>query len=311
MARSARPLPPLDLLVGFEAAARHLSFTKAAGELFLTQSAVSRQILGLEDFLGVPLFERRHKALALTDAGAAYFRIVGPVIHQLREATRKVREARAGYLLTVTTTLSFASMWLVPRLARFRKDHPKVDVRVAASTDVIDLERERIDLAIRDCSPSAAPRGAITLMGDHVAPVCSPAYIKESKAAKRPLTRAEDLRHHVLLHMHDPGGRFPFISWPIWLESQGASDLAPAGSIVLGQYDQVINAAMHGQGMALGRMSLLQQDLRDKRLVTPFGKSQRIARAFHAVFAKGAESRPEVKQFVEWIQQEIGKDAAQ
>lgn len=308
MAKSARALPPLDLLVGFEAAARHLSFTRAAAELFLTQSAVSRQILTLEEFLGVALFERRHKALALTEPGAAYFRAVGPVLDQMREATRKLREARSGHLLTVTTTISFASMWLVPRLARFRKERPGVDVRVAASTDVIDIEREGIDLAIRDCRPEAAPPGAITLMGDHVAPVSSPAYVKESKALKRPISKPADLARHVLLHMHDPNGRFPFISWPSWLEAHGLADLSPAGSLVFGQYDQVIHAAMHGQGVALGRMSLLQQDLREKRLVMPFGKSQRIERAFHAVFAKSAASRPEARQFVEWIQQEIQRE---
>jgi LysR family glycine cleavage system transcriptional activator len=308
MAKLARPLPPLDLLVGFAAAARHLSFTKAAAELFLTQSAVSRQIQALEEFLGQALFERRHKALALTEAGNTYYRTVEPVLEQLREATRRLREARTGHLLTVTTTLSFASMWLVPRLARFRKDHPRVDVRVAASTDVIDIDREGIDLAIRDCRPDAAPPGAIALMSDHVAPVCSPGYLKEGRAAKRPLAKPEDLRHHVLLHMHDPAGRFPFISWPSWLEAAGLAELTPEGSLVFGQYDQVIHAAVHGQGVALGRMALLQQDLRDKRLVTPFGKSKRIGRAFHAVYARGAESRPEARQFVEWVQQEIGRE---
>ena len=308
MAKNGRPLPPLDLLVGFEAAARHLSFTRAAAELFLTQSAVSRQILALEEFLGVPLFERRHKALALTEAGQAYFRTVGPILEQLRDSTRRLRESRSGRLLTVTTTISFASMWLVPRLARFRKDHPHVDVRVAASTDVVDIEREGIDLAIRDCRPEAAPPGAIVLMGDHVAPVCSAAYLKENRAAKRPLAKPEDLRHHVLLHMHDPNGRFPFISWPSWLEAHGLADIETEGSLVFGQYDQVIHAAMHGQGVALGRMSLLQQDLRDKRLVALFGKSQRISRAFHAIYSKGAASRPEAKEFVQWIKQEIGKD---
>lgn len=308
MAKPARPLPPLDLLVGFESAARHLSFTKAAAELFLTQSAVSRQILALEEFLGQPLFERRHKALALTEAGNNFYRTVAPILEQLRESTRRLQETRAGHLLTVTTTISFASMWLVPRLSRFRKDHPHVDVRVAASTDVIDIEREGIDLAIRDCRPDAAPPGAIVLMGEHVAPVCSPAFLKEARAAKHPLVKPEDLRHHVLLHMHDPAGRFPFISWPSWLESAGLADLSPAGSLVFGQYDQVIHAAIHGQGVALGRMSLLQQDLRDKRLVTPFGKSQRIGRAYHAIYAKGAQSRPEARQFVEWVQQEIRRD---
>ncbi len=308
MAKTARLLPPLDLLVGFEAAARNLSFTRAASELFLTQSAVSRQILALEEFLGQPLFQRRHKSLALTEAGQAYYRTVGPVLDQLRESTRRLRESRTGHLLTVTTTISFASMWLVPRLARFRKAHPRVDVRVAASTELVDIDREGIDLAIRDCRLDAAPPGAIVLMGDHVAPVCSPALVKEAKAAKRPLVKSEDLRHHVLLHMHDPHGRFPFISWPSWLESAGVPELTPAGSLVFGQYDQVVAAALHGQGVALGRMSLLQQDLRDKRLVTPFGKSQHIARAFHAVYAKDAASRPEARQFVEWVQQEIRKD---
>jgi len=308
MSKVGRPLPPLDLLVGFEAAARHLSFTRAAAELFLTQSAVSRQIQGLEEFLGVPLFERRHKALALTDAGQAYFRTVGPVLEQLRDSTRRLRETRSGRLLTVTTTISFASMWLVPRLSRFRKDHPHLDVRVAASTDVIDIEREGIDVAIRDCRPDAAPAGAVMLMGDHVAPVCSALYVKESRAAKRPLSKPEDLRHHVLLHMHDPHGRFPFISWPTWFESAGLADLVPGGSLVFGQYDQVIHAAMHGQGVALGRMSLLQQDLRDKNLVALFGKTKRIARAFHAIYSKGAASRPEVREFVQWLQLEIERE---
>src|ERR1043165_9428372 len=127
-----RTLPPLDLLRGFEAAARHLSFTRAAAELFLTQSAVSRQIQALEEFLGLPLFERRHKALALTDAGQSYYRTVTASLGELREATRRLRESRTGHVLTVTTTVSFASTWLVPRLARFRKEHPRTDVRITA-----------------------------------------------------------------------------------------------------------------------------------------------------------------------------------
>src|SRR4030095_8342740 len=138
MATGNRPLPPLDFLRGFEAAARHLSFTKAAAELFLTQSAVSRQIPALDEVGGVPLFERRHKALALTEAGKAYLRTVVPALDQLREATRRLRESRTGHVLTVTTTVSFASMWLVPRLARFRRLHPKADVRINATHEVVD-----------------------------------------------------------------------------------------------------------------------------------------------------------------------------
>src|SRR5688572_21659232 len=182
-----RPLPPLDLLRGFECAARHLSFTRAAEELFLTQSAVSRQIQGLEEYLGVELFERRHKALALTDAGQAYYRSVAAALGDLREATRKLRETRTGHVLTVTTTVSFASTWLVPRLARFRKDHPRTDVRITATHTVVDLEREGIDLAIRDLPLDRVPPGAVHLVGENLAPVCHASYLKEAKAAKKPL----------------------------------------------------------------------------------------------------------------------------
>jgi len=309
MAMSTRPLPPLDFLRGFEAAARHLSFTKAAAELFVTQSAVSRQIQSLEEFVGVALFERRHKALVLTEAGQNYVRIVGPVLDQLREATRRLRESRTGHVLTVTTTVSFASIWLVPRLARFRKKHPGVDVRITATHDVADLEREGIDLAIRDCAANRAPPGAVALVSEHLAAVCSPDYVKESKAAKRPLAHPADLRHHVLLHLDDPTGRWPWMSWRAWLEAMGTDELQPAGMVSFSQYDQVIQAALHGQGIALGRMSLAGQMLKDKRLVALFGREQRLARAFYAIHAKDARSRAEVRQFVEWVSEEIRNES--
>jgi LysR family glycine cleavage system transcriptional activator len=303
---TTRTLPPLDVLRGFEAAARHLSFTRAGAELFVTQSAVSRQIQVLEEYLGVALFERRHKALALTPAGQAYYRAVAAALAQVREATSKVREARAGQVLTVTTTVSFASTWLVPRLARFRKEQPQVDVRITATHEVADMEREGIDLAIRDCPAASAPPGAIYLVGEHLAAMCSPAYAKEARAAKLPLERPEDLRHHVVLNLHDPTGRWPWLSWAAWLEAAGVQELTPAGSLTFDQYDQVMQAALHGQGIALGRMTLAEEALRDKRLVALFDRSQRLARAFHAVLARGAESRPEVLRFVEWLKREIG-----
>src|SRR5438105_15743035 len=189
MANPNRPLPPLDLLRGFESAARHLSFTKAAVELFLTQSAVSRQIQSLESFVGVALFERRHKALALTEAGQAYHRAVAASLDSIREATRKLRETRTGHVLTVTTTVSFASIWLVPRLARFRKESPGVDVRITATHDVVDMEREGIDLAIRDCPLDRVPPGSAYLVGEHLAVVASPQYLPEAKAQKKPFAK--------------------------------------------------------------------------------------------------------------------------
>jgi DNA-binding transcriptional LysR family regulator len=304
MPASPRSLPPLDLLRGFESAARHLSFTRAGAELFLTQSAVSRQIQALEAFVGVALFERRHKALALTDAGRGYYRTVGPMLDELREATRKLRESRTGHVLTVTTTVSFASLWLVPRLARWRKERPNVDVRITATHEVVDMEREGIDLAIRDCPLNAVPPGAIHLIGEHLAAVCSPAYARDAKRGKLALARPQDLRHHLLLSLHDKG-RWPWLSWAAWFEAMGLDELTPAGTLSFDQYDQVMQAAIHGQGVALGRMTVATQPIREKKLVVLFGRQQQIARAFHAVSAKGADERPEVRDFVEWLRQEI------
>jgi DNA-binding transcriptional LysR family regulator len=309
MASPGRPLPPLDLLRGFESAARHLSFTRAADELFVTQSAVSRQIQALEAFLGVSLFERRHKALALTDAGQAYYRTVASALDQLREATRRLKETRTGHVLTVTTTVSFASIWLVPRLARFRKEYPRVDVRIMATHEVVDMEREGVDVAVRDCQLSNVPPGAVHLVGENLAVVCSPGYAKEARAAKRPLAKPQDLRHHVLLNLHDPGGRWPWLTWAAWLESRGVEGLEPQGMLTFDQYDQVLQTALHGQGVALGRMTLAEQYIRDKRLVALFG-AQKLGRAFHAVFARDARERPEAQRFVEWLQAEIRRDAS-
>jgi DNA-binding transcriptional LysR family regulator len=309
MAASRRNLPPLDLLRGFESAARHLSFTRAAAELFLTQSAVSRQIQALEEFIGVALFERRHKALALTEPGQSYFRTVGPMLDELREATRRLREARTGHVLTVTTTVSFASLWLVPRLARWRKEHPDIDVRITATQEVVDMEREGIDLAIRDCPLTDVPQGAVHLFGEHLAAMCSPAYAREAKREKRPLARPQDLRHHLLLTLHDAKGRWPWLTWSAWLEAMGVDDLTPAGTLSFDQYDQVMQAAIHAQGVALGRMTIASQPIREKKLVVLFGRQQRLARGFHAIYAKGAQERPEVRQFVEWLRQEIRREA--
>lgn len=309
MADSRRTLPPLEFLRGFEAAARHLSFTKAAGELFLTQSAISRQIQALEAFVGVPLFERRHKALALTPVGEAYYRTVAQTLDLLRDATRRIRETRTGHVLTVTTTVSFAALWLVPRLAHFRKEHPEVDVRIAATFEVLDMEREGIDLAIRDCALSKAPPGAVFLVGEQLMPVCSPEYLREAKREKRPLAKPADLRHHVLLLLHDAPRRWPWLTWAAWFEAMGVADLTPTSTLTFDQYDQVLQAALHGQGIALGRMSLAAQYVRSKQLVALFGREQRLARGYHAVFAREAAQRPQVRQFVDWIRREISQDA--
>ena len=297
-----RPLPPLDLVRGFEAAARRLSFTLAAQELFVTQSAVSRQVQALEEFLGVKLFERRHKALELTQAGPAYYRAAASALAELRAATQRLRESTRGHVLTVTSTVSFASLWLVPRLGRFRQAHPDIDVRIAATHLVVDMAREGVDLAIRDVPSGREPPGSVRLVGERMCPVASPAYLVEAKA---PLERPGDLRRHVMLALHDPQGRWPWLTWAAWLEANGEADLVPGGSLTYDQYDQVVNAALHGQGVALGRMSLVESLVEEGRLVALFGKRMQIPRALHAIYAPGAEHRPEAQAFVDWLRKEI------
>src|SRR5687767_3724847 len=301
--RNRNALPPLDLLVGFEAAARHLSFTKAGEELFLTQSAVSRQMKELEDQLGVPLFERRHRALALTEAGQQFYAVTAQVITTMRGATERLR-AQAGRKrpLSVTTTNSFASLWLIPRLAGFTRNHPGVDVRITADTRVQDLERDGLDLALRHGPASLAGPNAIRLFGEKVFPVCSPKLLK-----KNPLRMPADLRNHVLLQYDDPEVRHPWLHWKTWLEVERIADLRPAGTLSFSGYEQIIPAAVAGHGVALGRSPLVKDLITDGQLVAPFKSQADPARGYFAIVSRNAEARPEVRAFVEWLKAEAAR----
>jgi LysR family glycine cleavage system transcriptional activator len=298
--RKTHAMPPLDLLVGFEAAARHLSFTKAGEELFLTQSAVSRQIKELEDELGVALFHRRHRALSLTEAGQQFHAVAAQVITTMRNATERLR-AQAGRKrpLSVTTTNSFASLWLIPRLAGFTRTHPGVDVRITADTRVQDLERDGLDVAIRHGPPSLAGPNAIKLMGEKVFPVASPKLLK-----KQPLRKPADLARHVLLQYDDPDMRHPWLHWKTWLEVERLSDLRPAGTLVFSGYEQIIPAAVEGHGVALGRSPLVGDLVKSGRLVAPFASTAEPARGYFAIVSKDAGGRPEVADFVAWLKSE-------
>src|SRR5438552_4927440 len=201
-------IPSLDLLQGFEAAARHLSFTKAGEELFLTQSAVSRQIKELEEQLGVDLFHRRHRALVLTEAGQQFYAAAAQVLTTMRTATSRLRAQTGKKTLSVTTTNSFAALWLIPRLAGFTRTHPDVEVKITAETRVQDLERDGLDIAIRHGPASLAGPNAIRLFGQGGFPVCSPELLK-----KLPLREPADLKNHCLLQYSDPEGRHPWLHW--------------------------------------------------------------------------------------------------
>ncbi len=304
----ARPqprLPSLDLLKGFEAAARLLSFTRAGEELHLSQSAVSRQVQELEDQLGVQLFQRRHRALALTEDGQALHAASAQVLATMRAVTDRLRATHGRRRLAVTTTQSFASLWLIPRLSGFTRMHPELDVRISAETRVLDLERDGPDLAIRHGPPSLAGSDAVRLFGERVFPVCSPKLMKD---AGRPLREPQDLRHHVLLQYDDPEGRHPWMHWKTWLEVERLADLRPAGNLVFSGYEQIIPAAIAGHGVALGRSPLVREAIAAGELVAPFKRSADPARAYYVILSKHSGGRPEVADFVAWLREEAKKE---
>jgi DNA-binding transcriptional LysR family regulator len=305
-ARRAR-LPSLDLLKGFEAAARHLSFTRAAEELFLTQSALSRQMQALEEQLGLALFERRHRQLLLTDAGQVLHATAKSMLDQIARTVAAIRRDQAAQPLKVSTNQPFASLWLVPRLSRFRERHPDVDVYISADNRVIDLEREGMDLAVRYCGAATAPPGSTRLFGERLVPVCSPALAKDRA---RPLRRPEDLAQHVLLHIDDERGRFPWLNWSAWLAANGIDRLAPAGSLRFNHFDQVIQAAIDGQGVALGREPLVDRLLRERKLVAPFRDRYATPRAYYIVLTDQGAQRAEAQAFSEWLREEARLDEA-
>lgn len=293
-------LPPLDPLEAFEAAARHLSFTRAADELALTQSAVSRQIAALEERLGVALFQRLHRALALTEAGQRLHGVTAEVLQRLHDAAEALRGADRPKTVIVTTTPGVAGLWLIPRLTRFLALRPEVDVRISASYALVNLERDGVDVAIRYCTTASAGPGAIKLFGESVTPVCSPA-LRDDPA--RPIRRPEDLRRHVLLHA-DTGGDSALLSWPLWLRAMRLEELKPAGVIHFSLYDQMVHAAIDGQGVALGRLPLVSRLIAEGRLVAPFGRRIASSHGYHLLRSSAPPRKPEVEQFIDWLLRE-------
>lgn len=287
----------LGFLAGFEAAARTLSFTRAASELSLTQSAVSRQIKSLEEALGVVLFERFNRRLALTDAGVALRRTVGGMLRDLEDALAGIMPAAASNHVAVSTSVPFASLWLVPRLAELRRRHPDVEVRISADNDMVDLRARGFDLAIRFCRPDIAPDGAVPLFGEEVFPVCAPALLHD---ATHPLRMPRDLAHHVLLSLDDVS-RLPWLDWSQWLAANDVPGLKPAHTLELSHYDQLIRAAVDGEGMALGRTPLIQRFIESGKLVAPFHGRAASPRKYFLVARSDQRMTPAVKAFAEWM----------
>ncbi|THF61996.1 LysR substrate-binding domain-containing protein [Pseudothauera rhizosphaerae] len=292
MRSSLLDLPPLDPLRGFVAAARHLSFTRAADELCLTQSAVSRQVQTLEAALGEPLFVRGVRSLQLSAEGE---RLAAAAEGWLAEYGRLAEAMRrpGARPVTVTAAIGIAALWLVPRLRDFQRRHPEAEVRIDASNRMKDLAREDIDLALRYCADRDAPPEAIKLFGETVLPVGHP-----SIAAGLELN-AETLPRLTLLEYDEPG--FPWLGWEHWLAAIGLDGVRPRARIAFSHYDQLIHAASAGQGLAIGRAVLVDPLIEDGRLM-PVGTRQMAVpgRGFWLVPAPGPQ-RPEVERFATWV----------
>ncbi len=292
-------LPPLDLLRSFEAAARHLSFTLAGQELFLTQSAVSRQIQQVEAALGVPLFVRRHRALALTEAGRVMQRAVVDCLERLRDATSRVRTSATMRQVSLTCTPGFASLWLIPRLARFTAQHPDVDVRISATMDLLDVERHQVDVAVRFCLTRDGEGSP--LFEEVVLPVCAPALVTNRQ---NPLKKPAQLVNHTLLAVEMPQGMALTVDWEPWIRVMGLGELRMKNTVRFTQYADAIAAAVAGQGVAIGRMPLLAQLMKDKRLVAPFGGGAASQRGYYVILGTRGRRNADALDFERWLRAE-------
>jgi LysR family glycine cleavage system transcriptional activator len=297
MSTDLNQLPPLDLLRGFVAVGRRLSITLAANDLHLTQSAVSRQVLALERFLGVRLLVRGHRSIAFTAQGERLFRSADGALQQLQDVTAQLRSTSRTRTVTLSTATGFTALWLLPRLPRFHALHPEIDVRISANNQIVDLRREGIDLAIRYTTPRQAPAGSTRLFGEALAPVAAPSL------GVKMLRAGASLARHTLLELDD--ARSPWLHWQTWLRSAGWPNGASARTLTFNQYDIVIQAALIGQGIALGRKYLVQGLIDEGRLVWLMEPRQAAATT-NAYWLVRAEEpvREDVRAVTDWIEGE-------
>jgi LysR family glycine cleavage system transcriptional activator len=285
-------LPSLNGLRAFEAAARHLSFTLAASELNVTQTAISHQIRRLEEELGIRLFIRRNRALALTAEARDYLPGVRAAFNDLRLATDRLLRKDDGHTLTVSTLASFAAKWLLPRLSAFQESHPGIDVRITTSTNLIDFQRDNVDAAIRYGRGQWPGVRTEWLMADEVFPVCSPALLQGS----RPLRRPEDLRDHVLLHSSNGD------DWRLWLTAAGLpTDISKQPGVTFDLIFMTVQAAIDGIGVAMGRTSYVRDDVAKGRLVVPFEIALPADAGFYLVTPETRADSPKLQAFRQWL----------
>lgn len=297
MANRLLDLPPLDAIRGFVAVSRRMSITLAAQDLCLTQSAVSRQIQHLEGHLGTPLLIRKHRAICLTEAGEQLLHLASPWLDRLSEYSESLQQRDRLRPVTITAPISVTALWILPRLSAFQDAHPNIDVRVSANNRTLDLRQEGIDLAIRYAREGDVPAGAVRLFGEKVLPMAS------KKVAARAFKNPAALLKEVLLEFDERA--LPWLRWSDWLAAIGLPGAKPKAYLHLNQYDQVIQAAIDGHGVVLGRLALVLPMLKDGRLVAladnGFGQSDYA----YWLIDESPSPRSEVQDFRNWIVDEV------
>lgn len=303
-------------LRAFEAVARLLNFRAAAEELSLTQSAVSRQIQALEDEVGAVLFLRHTRAVELTSAGSILLRATGTALDKIDAAVRLIRQSAGRRSVAITTWASFASMWLIPRLEAFQREHPDIDIRIDATDAAVDLATADVDLAIRYAAPQTIPAGAIRLFGEQLTPVASPWLLREHR-----ITTIDDLAKVTLIEAGDAHRtrHLEYLTWQRWLDhfapapagsprARAKARLSPQRWLYFNYASQIVQAALTGQGVALARLPLVAESLASGDLVEPLAQMRlESPLVYWLVLAPRTHQRPEVKAFSDWLLREAAR----
>ena len=296
----ARNLPPPIALRAFEAAARNLSFTRAAEELNVTQAAISHQVRVLESHFGVPLFVRLTRRLRLTGDGQALYSAAHEAFDRLEETSQQIRGGLADSVLTVSLTPYFSARWLTPRLSRFWTTCPAIDLRLHHSATPGKLDSEEVDLAIGWEMDVASDSDTRPLLSANVVPVCSPELV----ANKRPIGEIDDLYHYTLLHEND------YRLWTMWLESAGVDRVNLKRGTTMDDANVVLQAAIDGQGIALSADVLIMDEIESGRLVFPLGHRHSLGYSYSIACRPGSWKRPKVQLFYDWLLGEVGQPPA-
>lgn len=299
-------LPALDLFRSFEAVARHGSFTLAAQELCLTQSAVSRQIALLEKRRSLKLFRRLHRRIELTREGLALFGAVTQGLDGIQGCLASLQTAPDFPQITIAASVSFSYFWLMPRLEIFNRQHPEVDIRIIASDQRVDLQRQEADVFVLYGQDRAELLPLTPLFEERVYPVCSPGFL----LAHQGMSSLPDLLAKTLLHLDGGGNLWGAVDWPIWLESQGVLGKTARSGIRLNSYPMVIQAAESGRGIALGWSYIVDELVACGRLASPFKEALITGQTYYLGAFDAASRRPEVAAFMRWIASEVAQTRA-